>query len=99
MNGVLQQSSFVRAQWENNGTRVSTVLDTVADISLMDESVLTSEEVSTLRKTDTKPPQGVSDEVVRFMGTMNKTLKVKLCKITSFTLSKTVLSNTYPVLI
>ena len=39
LKGVLQRSPFIRAEWGNDGTRVSMLMDTRAEISLIDESV------------------------------------------------------------
>ena len=59
LKGVLQRSPFIRAEWGNDGTRVSMLMDTGAEISLIDESVLTSVERESLGKPDVQPPQGV----------------------------------------
>ena len=64
LKGVLQHSPFIRAQWGNDGTRVSMLMDTGAEVSLIDESVLTSVERETLGKPDTQPPKGVSGKVI-----------------------------------
>ena len=42
LKGVLQRSPFIRAEWGSDGTRVSMLMDTGAEINLTDESVLTS---------------------------------------------------------
>ena len=76
LKGVLQRSPFIRAEWGNDGTRVSMLMDTGAEISLIDESVLTSVERESLGKPDVQPPQGVCGEVINFVGTLNKTVKI-----------------------
>ena len=76
LKGVLQRSPIIRAEWGNNGTRVSMLMDTGAEISLTDESALTSVERESLGKPDVQPPQGVCGEVINFVGTLNKTVKV-----------------------
>ena len=60
----------------NDGTRVSMLMDTGAEISLIDESVLTRVERESLGKPDVQPPQGVCGEVINFLGTLNKTVKI-----------------------
>ena len=60
LKGVLQHSPFIRAPWGNDGTQVSMLMDTGAEVSLIDESVLTSVERETLGKPDTQPPKGVN---------------------------------------
>ena len=76
LKGVLQRSPFIRAEWGNDGTRVSMLMDTAAEISLIDERMLTSVERESLGKPDAQPPQGVCGEVINFVGTLNKTVKV-----------------------
>lgn len=76
LKGVLQRSPFIRAEWGNDGTRVSMLMDTGAEISLIDESVLTSVERESLGKPDVQPPKGVCGEVINFVGTLNKTVKI-----------------------
>ena len=52
------------------------MLDTVADVSIVDESVLTSDERRTMKVQDTKPPQGVCGEAINIVGTLVKTVRV-----------------------
>ena len=77
LKGVLQRSPFIRAEWGNDGTRVSMLMDTGAEISLIDESVLTSVERESLGKPDV--PTSTRGYVARLsilVGTLNKTVKI-----------------------
>ena len=76
LRGVLKRSPFVRARWGGGNKEVSLLLDTGADVSIVDESVLTSDERKTVRKPDTKSPQGVSGEDMNIVGTLTKTVRV-----------------------
>ena len=76
LKGVLQRSPFIRAEWGNDWTRVSMLMDTGAEISLIDESVLISVERGSLGKPDVQSPQGLCGEVINFVGSLNKTVKV-----------------------
>ena len=76
LRGVLKRSPFVRACWGSGNKEVSLLLDTGADVSIVDESVLTSDERKTMRKPDTKSPQGVCGEAINIVGTLTKTVRV-----------------------
>ena len=65
----------MRARLDSGNKEVSLLLDTGADVSIVDESVLTSNECKTLRKPDTKSTQGVSGEAINIVGTLTKTVR------------------------
>ena len=76
LKGILQRSPFIRAEWGNDGTRVSILMSTGAETSLIDVSVLTSVEREALGKPDVQPLSRVCGEVINFLGILNKTVKV-----------------------
>ena len=52
------------------------MLDTENNVSIVNESVLTSDECRTMKVPDTKSPQSVSGEAVNIVGTLVKTVRV-----------------------
>lgn len=66
----------MRAHCGIGNKEVSLLLDTGADVSIVDESVLTSDERKTMREPDTKSPQGVSGEAINIVGTLTTTIRV-----------------------
>ena len=76
LRGILKRSPFVRARWGIGNKEVSLLLDTGADVSIVDESILTSDEREAMKEPTTQPPEGVTGEVLNIVGTLTKTVRV-----------------------
>lgn len=57
LRGVLKRSPFVHAYWGIGNKEVSLLLDTGTNVSIVNESVLTSDERRTMKVPDTNSPR------------------------------------------